>query len=149
MPDTTDRLRLPMIVPGQAQKEMTHNEALAALDIAVQTSVVGMGQAEPPATPAPGECWIVGTAPTGAWSEQPNAIAGWTGGGWRFVQPSEGFAVHSSQNGSRAVFAGGTWRTAEPVAAPAGGDVIDLQARTAIAGILAALGTHGLVPPGM
>ncbi|MGL1728872.1 DUF2793 domain-containing protein, partial [Vibrio parahaemolyticus] len=40
----------------------------------------------PPATPEDGQCWIVGTMPIGAWSQQANALAGWTAGGWRFVE---------------------------------------------------------------
>ena len=41
---TTDRLRLPRLAAAQAQKEMTHNEALTLLDAAVQATVVASRQ---------------------------------------------------------------------------------------------------------
>ena len=37
--ETTARLTLPFLQSGQAQKELTHNEALTLLDIAVQPVV--------------------------------------------------------------------------------------------------------------
>ena len=39
MSESTARLALPLIAPGQAQKEVSHNEALAALDLLVQAQV--------------------------------------------------------------------------------------------------------------
>ena len=54
--ETTARLGLPFLQAGQGQKELTHNEALAMLDIAVQPVVLEVGLATPPATPLPGQC---------------------------------------------------------------------------------------------
>ncbi len=51
MTDITDRLALVLIAPGQAQKEMTHNEALARLDIMVQAVVQSVAPASVPASP--------------------------------------------------------------------------------------------------
>lgn len=39
MPDTTANLGLPFILPAQAQKHVTHNEALQRLDVLVQAVV--------------------------------------------------------------------------------------------------------------
>ena len=49
MPDDTDILGLPLILPAQAQKHVTHNEALVALDVIVQLSVINRDQTVPPA----------------------------------------------------------------------------------------------------
>ena len=38
--DSTARLALPFLAPGQAQKELYHNEALSRLDLLVQTVVL-------------------------------------------------------------------------------------------------------------
>lgn len=54
MTDTTPRLALPMLQPGQAQKEMFHNEALALLDLATQAVVEAVGVDAPPGDPVPG-----------------------------------------------------------------------------------------------
>jgi hypothetical protein len=94
--ERTPRLALPLLQPGQAQKETTHNEALTVLDLTVQASVLTVGTNVPPAVPLVGSAWIVGTAPTGGWVGQARAIAGWTSGGWRFVAPRDGMTAAES-----------------------------------------------------
>ena len=76
----TSRLALPLLAAGQAQKEMSHNEALTLLDLAVHGSVIAAGTQVPPASVLPGQCWIVGDAPEGDWAGYGNAVAGWTEG---------------------------------------------------------------------
>lgn len=148
MSGTTGRLALPMLEPGQAQKEATHNEALATLDLATQASVMAVGVDAPPAAPLVGQSWIVGAAPSGAWAEHANALAGWTAGGWRFVAPFEGLSAWSVADGSLARFDGAVWRIAArgaAIADPAGGSVTDAEARAGVAAILAALRAHGVI----
>src|ERR1700712_2693463 len=87
---TSDRMKLPFLAVAQAQKETTHNEELALLDIAVQPVVQAIAPATAPSAPVVGQCWVVGTAPTGEWAGQAGALAGWSAGGWRFVSPFEG-----------------------------------------------------------
>ena len=87
------RLALPLLAAGQAQKEWTHNEALALLDLAVQATVAGDARR---AARGPGGGRSAGSSamrPTGAWTGHAGAIAGWTAGGWRFVAPREGMAA--------------------------------------------------------
>lgn len=166
MSETSARLGLPLMQPGQAQKELIHNEALTLLDLAVQASVVAVGVNDPPATPASGQAWVVGPTPTGGWVTHAHAVAGWTEGGWRFVGAREGLSVWSVATGREARFTGGSWRIGElagtrvlidavPVVGaqragiidPVGGSVIDGPSRVAIAAILAALRGHGLIAP--
>ncbi|WP_240325572.1 DUF2793 domain-containing protein [Sphingomonas mesophila] len=90
---TSTRLQLPFLAPGQLQKEFTHNEALARLDLAVAAAVLEVGRNAPPASPAPGDCYVLGSAPTGAWAGQARALAGFTEGGWRFVAAVAGMQV--------------------------------------------------------
>lgn len=162
--DETARLGLPLLAAGQAQKEMTVNEALTRLDLLTQASVVAVGVDAPPAAPVAGQAWVVGPAPTGAWSGRAWALAGWTDGGWRFVAPAPGMAVWSEADGCTARWDGSAWTIGHvagvglwiggarvvgargpAIAAPAGGATIDAEARGTIAAILAALTTHGLI----
>jgi hypothetical protein len=164
MTESTARFALPLLQAGQAQKELYHNEALALIDIGLAPAVQSVALNTPPTTPALGACWVVGASPTGAWSGLANAIAGWTGGGWRFVMPSAGMTVWSMTDQVFARFTGSTWVVGDMVAArvaiggnqvvgarrgaiesPTGGSVVDSTARTAIAAILAALRGHGLI----
>lgn len=165
MTDITARLALPLLQPGQAQKEMYHNEALARLDMAAQAVVFAAVTDSPPSSPDIGCCWIVGSAPTGAWAGHADAIAGWTGSGWRFLAPFEGLRAWLSDSPGFALFTEGEWRSGEAhgrlivdgiqvvgpqagaIAEPDGGAIVDSQARTAIGAILAALREHGLVDP--
>ena len=48
MSDLSARLGLPYLMPAQAQKHVTHNEALAHLDLLVQLVVQGFDATEPP-----------------------------------------------------------------------------------------------------
>ena len=65
MPDDTTILSLPLILAAQAQKHVTHNEALAQLDLIVQLAVIDRTRTTPPALPAVGDRHIVAA---GAWS---------------------------------------------------------------------------------
>lgn len=162
--DASARLALPLLAAGQAQKEMTVNEALTRLDIVVQASAAAGGLNQPPASPAAGQSWIVGANPTGDWSDHVDAIAGWTEDGWRFVAPKEGLAVWVETEGVAWRYTDGGWRAGDlagdrvsiagvqvvgsqagAIAAPDGGAVVDAEARGTVSAILAALRTHGLI----
>lgn len=164
MDDVSARLALPLLQPGQAEKEITHNEALALLDLAVQPSVMAVGVDTPPVAPAPGQCWIVGASPAGAWAERAGMLAGWTGGGWRFAAPFEGFTAWSVADRAMATYATGAWRVgllagnrleidgvkvagAQGAAVPnaIGGSTVDAQARATLAALLDRLRDHGLI----
>ncbi|WP_448662333.1 DUF2793 domain-containing protein [Sphingomonas sp. CJ20] len=164
MTELTARHQLPLLQPGQAQKEMSHNEALTLLDLMVQPAMVAIADT-PPASPQPGQCWRVGSAPMGAWAGKAGQLAGWTDGGWRFVQPREGLTVWIEEGTEFATFYGGDWHAGElrgrvfveglqvvgkrfsRIAEPQGGSVVDAPARAAIVAVLNALRAHGLIDP--
>ena len=166
MTEASTRLALPLLQAGQAQKEVYHNEALTRLDMIVAATVQSIGSDDPPTAPDPGQCWIVGPAPSGAWAGQAGALAGWTPGGWRFVAAPEGTQVWSIADGVWARRSGSGWSIGElpvsslqvsgvqvvggrlgGIAGPVGGTTVDAEARTALAAILGALRTHGLIAP--
>lgn len=89
--DQTPLLSLPYIQGAQAQKHVTHNEAIERLDMIVQLTVEATDATTPPSSAAEGQAWIVGNSATGAWSSQAGDIAAWRGGGWLFVTPQIGW----------------------------------------------------------
>lgn len=107
--DHTARLDLPFIMPGQALKHITHNEALDQLDVLVQPFVQAANLATPPSTPLPGESWIVPTGATGAWAGHAGEIAAYQAGDWRFYDPAEGWQVFDRATGALLVYSGSSW----------------------------------------
>jgi hypothetical protein len=164
MADTTARFALPYILPGQAQKEAFHNEALARVDAALHGCVAGAPGDEIPSDPAPGESWIVGPGAAGAWAGKAENLATWTDGGWRFIAPVPGMMVWRADAGYPLYWTGagwseGDWPAAaltiggqqvvgprlETVPSPSGGTIIDAEVRAAVDAIIVALRTHGLI----
>ncbi len=160
----TDRLGLPLLAAGQAQKEVTHNEALLRLDLLTQAVAESADLSAPPATPTPGQCWIVASGGTGDWADRDGTVAAWTASGWIFATPQAGWRGWVIDRAGDIRFDGTNWID-EPVrddgyyvdgvrvigerraaiAAASGGAVQDAEARTAIDSILAALRAHGLI----
>ncbi|KGB55641.1 hypothetical protein FG91_01246 [Sphingopyxis sp. LC81] len=145
---TTPRFALPLLGVAQAQKEVTHNEALTLLDALVHSAVEAGPLATPPVGPEEGQCWIVGATPTAAWSGQANAIAIRTGGGWRFAPPREGMRATRLTDGALLRFVGGAWAAPATVGAPSGGSIIDSEARSAISTLILHLAAQGLLISG-
>ena len=62
------KLRISLYRRSQAQKHVTHNEALTLLDTLCQASVIDKDLTTPPGSPAEGDCYIVAATGTGAWT---------------------------------------------------------------------------------
>ncbi|WP_165351989.1 DUF2793 domain-containing protein [Salipiger sp. IMCC34102] len=93
------RLDLPFIEGTQAQKHVTHNEALERLDIAVQASVQLWDATTPPASPPEGQCFLVGDAASDPWAGHAGDIAAFAGGGWLFLTPQTGWRIWDAEAG--------------------------------------------------
>lgn len=111
MTDTAN-LGLPCIEGSQAQKHVTHNEALRILDTLVQLAVQDRDLTAPPAPPAEGERWIVKTGATGAWAGRDHAIAAWQDGAWLFSAARAGWLCYVIDEGALLAFDGGAWADA-------------------------------------
>lgn len=109
MSETSARLGLPYLLAAQAQKHLTHNEALARLDLLVQMTVQGFGATVPPASPAEGEMHALGPGATGDWAGADGRLAAFTNGGWLFLDPAEGWRAVDAVTGQLRVRLGGDW----------------------------------------
>jgi hypothetical protein len=112
MPDISPNLALPFIQPAQAQKHVTHNEALQRLDVLVQLVVVDHSLTLPPAAPEDGACYIVATGSTNAWAGQDGQIAAFTNNSWQFFLPKPGWTARSLTLGAMLTYDGAGWVTA-------------------------------------
>lgn len=109
MTDTAN-LGLPFIEGSQAQKHVTHNEALRILDAVIQVAVLDADRMAPPADPDDGDRHIVAAVPTGAWAGHAAAIATWEDGAWRFLAPHTGWIAWSIADDMLLVYDGSEWR---------------------------------------
>jgi len=122
--DATSNLSLPFIVAAQAQKHVTHNEALRALDAVVQLAVLDRDLAAPPGSPAEGARYIVGESPAGAWTGHAGSVAAFQDGAWAFYAPEEGWRAWVAGEGRLYVWTGGAWSLL-PFACPDGAALTD------------------------
>ena len=109
MSDATTHLLLPYILAAQAQKHVTHNEALRILDGLVQLSVLDRDLAAPPASPADGDRYIVASGATGDWAGWDLNVALWTDGAWLRLPPRTGWRAWVDDEGLLLVYDGATW----------------------------------------
>lgn len=92
MSEVSAILSLPYLQPSQAQKHVTHNEALRQLDTLVQLSVVDTGATQPPLTPEAGAVYALGQGATNAWAGQDDGtLASFDGAAWHFLTPLVGW----------------------------------------------------------
>lgn len=117
MSEQTPKLSLPLIQGAQAQKHVTHNEAIELLDMLTQLTVEEVGTTTPPGSANEGQSWVVGSGATGAWAGHDDDLASWRGGGWLFVAPKGGWRAWSKQDDNLSVYFDGMWRDL-PGAAP-------------------------------
>lgn len=161
---TSTRWALPLLAAGQAQKEITHNEAVLAINALLQLGVVSRRQSAPPADAAPGDVHIVAAAATGDWQGGTGRLASFDGSVWTLVAPREGCLVWVADEGELSVFAGSGWSSrgwpargicvggrtllaavSQTVLDAAGGSTVDLECRFALAALLPALRSQGLI----
>ncbi|KZL18144.1 DUF2793 domain-containing protein [Pseudovibrio sp. WM33] len=133
---TTAHLNLPMIAAAQSQKHVTHNEALALLDVVVQLSVISNSVTNPPADPDEGARYIVPAGAAGDFAGHENQIAAFSAGAWEFHTPGTGWAAWIESLNDIQVYAEGMWGSMASVAGlgtdPATGGLAIQQEATVI-----------------
>ncbi len=114
MSETSAILALPYIQSGQAQKHVTHNEAIRALDLMVQLTVTDRDLTAPPTTPVAGESYIVPVGGQLDWAGQDGNLASFDGTDWRFAVPRAGWRAQVLDEGIPLVFDGTAWVAQRP-----------------------------------
>ena len=115
MSDITTHLLLPYILASQAQKHVTHNEALRLLDAMVQLSVLDRDLTSPPVSPADGDRHIVASGASGLWAGWDLNVAFWVDGVWMRLVPRPGWLAWIADEAAFVVWNGSAW---DPVGVP-------------------------------
>lgn len=110
MTEISNRLALPYLQPAQAQKHVTHNEALRLLDALVQIVTQQLEAQDPPALPVEGTLFALSAAPTGDWTGQAGKLAVRDGNAWTFITPQAGWRLWDLQTNAAYVFGIDGWR---------------------------------------
>jgi hypothetical protein len=105
-------LKIPYLAAAQAQKHVTHNEALRRLDTVVQLSVIDSGLADPPASPAEGDRYIVAAAATGDWAGEDGNVTAFVDGAWQFLTPDVGWLAYDAAGATLLVYEASGWEAA-------------------------------------
>ena len=157
----SSRYALPFLQAGQAQKEVTHNTAVAQIDALLQLGV----ESRQAATDQPiiGTVWIVGLNATGAWMGHDGQIAAFDDSGWLFAAPRNGCIAFVRDEDIFIHYSNSQWRDAWPVRSltvgsqnvtggpavtvptPSGGAVVDAEGRAAFGQLLVALRGMGII----
>jgi hypothetical protein len=116
MSDATTNLALPYILAAQAQKHVTHNEALRLLDGLVQLSVLDRDLTAPPGSPADGDRYIVASGGSGDWAGWDLNVALFTDGTWLRLPPRTGWRAWVDNEGLLLVYDGAGWIGTTPEA---------------------------------
>ena len=109
MTSTTPRSGLPLLAAAQAQKHVTHNEALVALDAIQGMRILDRDLSAPPASPADGDAYLVKATATGDWTGQDGNIAYCIDGAWNFYAPFAGLAAYVADENALVLFDGSAW----------------------------------------
>jgi len=114
MTDTSAALSLPYIQPSQAQKHVTHNEAVRILDAVTQLSVLSSDLTAAPMSNAVGDRFLVASGAVGEWAGKDGQIAVFDGTGWAYFRATAGWRADVIPTGAQLRFDGAGWVPALP-----------------------------------
>ncbi|MBC6408268.1 MAG: DUF2793 domain-containing protein [Rhodobacteraceae bacterium] len=109
MAQDSPNLELPYIQPSQAQKHVTHNEAIRRLDALVHLAVLSATRANPLPAPQNGHRFILPAAPKGVWANRAQHLAVFEENTWVFIMPKAGWVAWVADTGKSIVFDGTSW----------------------------------------
>ncbi len=118
MSETTVNLELPYILPSQAQKHVTHNEALQRLDALTQLTIIA-SLSTPPSDPQEGTCFHVTASPVAAWVGKSGKLAFRQDGDWIFITPKDGWRGWFAAEDRLKIHNGTDWADFDAIGTPA------------------------------
>jgi hypothetical protein len=108
------------MMPAQAQKHVTVNEAFGRLDAAVQMVFSRSTLQAPPVSGPEGQCFLVPVGATGDWKDADGQIATRSNGGWVFLTPAAGWLGWDLESATRLLYDGAAWSPAPVALSPSG-----------------------------
>lgn len=111
MSDSTPRLGLPWLMPAQARKHVTVNEALGRLDAITGAAVASRTLAAQPSDPAEGDAYILPPGASGSeWAAFfEHDLAYFQDGAWARVAARAGLTAYVADEGALVMHDGAAW----------------------------------------
>lgn len=106
---TTPNLDLPYMMPAQALKHITHNDALQRIDAGLYLAISDMATTVLPTDPDDGAAVIIAEIPDPAIMAQAGEIGVSTDGAWQWFTPVPGWVVWDLVTARLRVFDGADW----------------------------------------
>lgn len=107
---TTTNLGITHVEQSQAQKEVTVNTALDAIDALMNVGAIDRALNTPPVSPSNGDVYIIGSSPTGDWAANADDIAYYQQE-WKFLAPNEGMTLWVNDEDRNYSWDGSAWVT--------------------------------------
>lgn len=111
--DLSANLSMPLLMPAQAQKHVTHNEALLVLDALVQLVVEDRSLPLAPGGAVAGQRHIVPAGAGALWGGPDHAVAVFDGIAWQFHPPRPGWRAYVLAEAAELVWQDGAWQGPE------------------------------------
>lgn len=113
--ERTNHFSLPYLMPSQAQKHVTHNEAIRMIDTLMQIAVESRAQTVPPAEPLKGARYLVPETGGEAWGHPAGTLCAFTDGAWMNFDPADGWFAWVRDEARFVTFSNGQWDDAKCV----------------------------------
>ncbi len=110
MSDATLYQNLPLLIPGQALKHITHNEALQTLDILLHCAVDNVDVHTLPESPSSETRFLISDTPATDIADHANTLASYDGVAWTFRQPRTGWRIYDKTTDQSYLFNGQNWQ---------------------------------------
>ena len=111
--ETTQKHNLPYIMAAQAQKHVTHNEALRTIDSIIHIAVLSRTASSPPTSPQASDGYLIPSGATGVWSDKENTVQVWEDEAWATHVPQDGWAIWVRDENKFIIFDDGQFQNLE------------------------------------
>lgn len=110
MSEISHRHNFPFIQPAQAQKHVTHNQALEQIDHTHHMCLKAINLSASPDNPEIGDCYDLGETPLGIFENQANKLAAFSDTGWQFYPKVTGMTALNLETGNLIIYDGTDWK---------------------------------------